>query len=130
MAFNDDLQTMLIYAADDDTINLKLLKTILSQSNFSNVKLFYSGEALLTEIETQIPDLILLDIMMPEIDGFGLFEKIKAEDLLKDIKVFIWSNLTQKKDKERAEKLKINGYLVKSDYTPASLATKLKNILN
>ncbi len=81
-------------------------------------------------LKNNLPDLILLDIMMPEIDGFGLFEKIKAEDLLKNVKVFIWSNLTQKKDKERAEKLKINGYLVKSDYTPTSLATKLKNFLN
>ncbi len=77
MAFNDDLNEMLIYAVDDDAINLKLLSTILAQSNFKNLKLFYSGEAMLTEMEDLIPDLILLDIMMPGISGYEVLEAVK-----------------------------------------------------
>jgi DNA-binding response OmpR family regulator len=76
------------------------------------------------------PDLILLDVMMPEINGFELFEKIKQEDKIKNIPIYIWSNLAQKKDKEKAEKIKVDGYLVKSEYTPADLALKVKELIN
>ncbi len=89
MAFNDELQKMLIYAADDDTINLKLLKTILSQSNFVNVQLFYSGEALLAEIENQTPDLILLDIMMPGLSGYDVLDRLKDNSELQHIPVIM-----------------------------------------
>ncbi|PKN80118.1 MAG: response regulator [Candidatus Cloacimonetes bacterium HGW-Cloacimonetes-1] len=89
MAFNDDLQKMLIYAADDDTINLKLLKTILNQSDFFNVQLFYSGEALLTEVENQIPDLILLDIMMPGLSGYDVLDRLKDNSELHHIPVIM-----------------------------------------
>jgi len=76
------------------------------------------------------PDLVLLDVMMPELDGFELYQQIKADKELKKIKVYLWSNLTQKKDKERAEKLKVDGYLVKSDFTPTTLAMKARDILD
>ncbi len=74
----NDLQDMLIYAVDDDTINLKLLSTILSQSGFSNVKIFYSGEAMLNEAQNNIPSLILLDIMMPGISGYDVLNAVKG----------------------------------------------------
>ncbi|MFA6525797.1 MAG: response regulator [Candidatus Buchananbacteria bacterium] len=80
-------------------------------------------------LKQETPDLVLLDVMMPEIDGFELFVKIRKDKDLKKIKVYIWSNLTQKKDQEKAQKLGVNGYLIKSDYTPATLAQKVKEIL-
>jgi len=75
------------------------------------------------------PDLVLLDILMPDINGFQLFEKIKADKDLKKLRVYIWSNLTQKRDREKAEKLHVDGYLIKSDYTPATLVDKVKELL-
>jgi len=119
----------LIYIADDEVNICNIIKSFLVKECYE-VETFNDGRSILEAFNKRPADMLVIDIMMPELDGFGLFEKIKAEDLLKDVKVFIWSNLTQKKDKERAEKLKIDGYLVKSDYTPASLAMKLKNILN
>jgi DNA-binding response OmpR family regulator len=80
-------------------------------------------------LKKEKPVLVLLDIMMPDIDGFSLFEQIKKEKDLGGIKIYIWSNLTQKKDKDKAAQLKVNGYLVKSDYTPASLSEKVKELL-
>jgi two-component system, OmpR family, response regulator VicR len=76
------------------------------------------------------PDLVLLDIMMPEINGFDLFAQIKKNETIKDIPIYIWSNLAQEKDKERARNLKVDGYLVKSEYTPADLAKKVKELIN
>lgn len=80
-------------------------------------------------LKKETPDLVLLDVMMPEIDGFELFVKIRKDKELKKTKVYIWSNLTQKKDQEKAQKLGVNGYLIKSDYTPATLTQKVKEIL-
>jgi len=69
---------MLIFLVDDDTINLKLLKTVLAQAGFANTLLFASGEAMLRELETTLPDLILLDIMMPGLDGYEVLGKVKT----------------------------------------------------
>lgn len=81
-------------------------------------------------LKKELPQLILLDIMMPEINGFELFDKLKKDAVLKTIPVYIWSNLTQKKELEKAKALKIDGYLIKSDFTPASLAIKVKAIID
>ncbi len=80
-------------------------------------------------LKREMPDLVLLDVIMPEIDGFKLYGMIKADAQLKKIKVYIWSNLTQKKDKDHADSLKVDGYLVKSDFTPATLSGKVKELL-
>lgn len=80
-------------------------------------------------LKKEKPSLILLDIMMPDIDGLSLFVQIKKEKELKGSKIYIWSNLTQKKEKERAAQLKVDGYLIKSEYTPATLSQKVKELL-
>jgi DNA-binding NarL/FixJ family response regulator len=54
---------------------------------------------------------------------------MKADKDLKKLRVYIWSNLTQKRDREKAEKLHVDGYLIKSDYTPATLVDKVKELL-
>ncbi len=78
MAAPPGLHDMLIFLVDDDTINLKLLKTVLAQAGFANTLLFASGEAMLRELETTLPDLILLDIMMPGLDGYEVLGKVKT----------------------------------------------------
>lgn len=87
-----------------------------------------SSEALAT-LRKEKPSLVLLDIMMPDLNGFELFEAMRKDKDLKNIKVYLWSNLTQKKEKAHAAKLKVDGYLIKSEYTPATLAQKVKEIL-
>lgn len=89
MAKVEELYQMLIYAVDDDMINLKLLKTILSQNHFEKVQIIYSGEELLKEINHELPDLILLDIMMPGMSGYEALEKIKAKNEWKHIPVIM-----------------------------------------
>lgn len=81
------------------------------------------------ELKKIKPDLVLLDIMMPDLNGWSLFEQIKKDKEIAKLKVYIWSNLTQKKDKEKAAKMKVDGYLVKSDYTPGTLSQKVKELI-
>lgn len=80
-------------------------------------------------LKKEKPSLVLLDIMMPDLNGWELFVKMKKEKDLNKIRVYIWSNLTQKKDQEQAKKLKVDGYLIKSDYTPTTLSQKVKELL-
>ena len=89
MAGDTVLNDMLIYAVDDDMINLKLLKTILTQHHFDKVQLIYSGEELLKEIHNEIPDIILLDIMMPGMSGYEALERIKKNNDWKHIPVIM-----------------------------------------
>ncbi len=89
MSTNLELQEMSIYAVDDDAINLKLLSTILSQSGFTNVKIFYSGEAMLTASEENIPSLILLDIMMPGISGYDVLQAVKGNPKMAHVPVIM-----------------------------------------
>lgn len=80
-------------------------------------------------LKKEKPDLVLLDIMMPDMDGFELFKQMRKDKNLAKTKVYIWSNLTQKKDKDQASKLKVDGFLVKSDYTPQELSGKVKELM-
>jgi len=81
-------------------------------------------------LKKEKPSLVLMDIMMPDLNGWELFVKMKKEKDLNKIKVYIWSNLTQKKDQDQAKKLKVDGYLIKSDYTPTTLSQKIKELLS
>jgi DNA-binding response OmpR family regulator len=114
---------------EDDLDLAEIYRLKMSLENIEAIVVSDPTKAI-ESLNKEIPDLILLDIMMPEINGFELFEQIKQEDKLKNIPIYIWSNLAQKKDKERADKIKVDGYLVKSEYTPADLAKKVKELIN
>lgn len=114
---------------EDDLDLAEIYRLKMSLENIEAIVVSDPTKAI-ESLNEEIPDLILLDIMMPEINGFELFEQIKQEDKLKNIPIYIWSNLAQKKDKERADKIKVDGYLVKSEYTPADLAKKVKELIN
>jgi len=104
MIEEQDLYGMVIYAVDDDTINLKLLKTILTQNKFERVELIYSGADLLKDINREIPDLILLDIMMPGISGYDVLKKIKDDPKLSHIPVIMITASPLEEDMEPLRK--------------------------
>jgi len=83
------LKKMLIYLADDDETNLKLIKTVLNQDGFSNIHTYTSGKVMLTDIRHNCPDLLLLDIMMPGFSGYEVLEWIKRDSALEHIPVIM-----------------------------------------
>lgn len=100
MAGKDELRKMLIYAVDDDRVNLKVLDSILQQSGFEQVKLMYSGTDLLNFIHMEVPDLILLDIMMPDVSGYDVLMQIKGDPKLKHIPVIMITASPLNEDRE------------------------------
>lgn len=75
-------------------------------------------------------DLILLDLMLPEIDGFEILEKIRKDPSLTGMPVIVFSNLSEEQDVKRAEQLGVKEFMVKSNFNLDELAKKVKEIVS
>ena len=80
-------------------------------------------------IKKEPPRLILLDLILPGMDGFEFLGQLKKENSTKDIPVITLSNLGQKEDKDRAISLGAADYLVKANFAPAEIVQKVRDIL-
>ena len=82
-----------ILIVDDSPANLRLLSSLLMQHGY-NVRKAISGQAALRAAEAVIPDLILLDIVMPEMDGYEICQRLKSNPKTAEIPVIFLSFLT------------------------------------
>ena len=87
------------------------------------------GEQALSIVEKEIPDIILLDILLPGMSGFELLEKLKSNEKIKNIPVIILSNLSQKSDIEKGKELKAERFLVKATLTLDEIMRQIGEIL-
>ncbi|MFA6974156.1 MAG: response regulator [Parcubacteria group bacterium] len=117
-----------IMIVEDDSFVMDIYHTKLEQENFEVIEAVNGVEAVkkLQEIE---PDLILLDIIMPYMDGLEVLQKIKSDDRLKRIPVVLLTNLSQKEEVNRGLELGANDYLIKSHFTPSEVLEKIKNYI-
>ena len=77
-----------------------------------------------------IPDLLILDITMPEMDGFELLEKIKEENIAPNSIIIFLSNRGQQSDITRAKSLGASGYIIKASSTPSEVIEQVIKIIN
>ena len=75
------------------------------------------------------PDIILLDLLIPGVDGFMILEKIRENKALLTIPVIVFSNLSEEKDIARAQKLGISEFMIKSNFTLDELTKKVKDLI-
>ena len=87
------------------------------------------GEEGVKKTKEEKPEIVLLDLMLPGIDGFGVLSQIKADPETADIPVIILSNLGQKEDIDRALKLGAADFLVKAHFTPQEIIDKIEQYL-
>ena len=112
-----------IYIVDDDKFLLDLYSVKFRNAGH-NVNMFISGEDLLNALkktDTVAPDVILLDIIMPGIGGFGALEAIRKDQLAQGAKIIILSNQGQDSDIEKAKKLGADGYIIKASAIPSEV---------
>ncbi|MBI4091082.1 MAG: response regulator [Candidatus Komeilibacteria bacterium] len=76
-----------------------------------------------------VPDLILLDIIMPKVDGFAVLKKLKENPKTKDVPVILLTNLGQDEDISRGKELGATGYLIKANNTPSEVVAKVKQYI-
>ena len=87
------------------------------------------GQAGLQKIKEYLPEVLLLDIVMPVMDGFDILQEIKKSNLLPNSKVVLLTNLGQKEDLDRGMKLGADDYIIKAHFTPTEVVDKVKQLL-
>lgn len=117
-----------ILVAEDDKFLSNAYRVKLTKAGF-DVKLAGDGQEALDVLQTFIPDIMLLDLVMPVKDGFATLEAIKADEKLKAIPVIVASNLGQKEDCDRALALGASDFVVKSDLSLDTLIQKIHGIV-
>lgn len=118
-----------ILIVEDDNFLADIYKTKLELEGFK-VTVATDGEKGLKMIQTKTPDLVLLDILLPKLDGFAILETVKqADSTVKDLPVILLTNLGQNEEVQKGLKLGAADYLIKAHFKPAEVVEKIKNIL-
>jgi DNA-binding response OmpR family regulator len=118
-----------ILIIEDDIFILDIIARKFSENNFK-VLVAKNSEQADTVLEKVIPNLILLDIILPKVDGFEILKKLKADKKLMSIPVVIFSNLGEEKDIKKARDLGAMDYLVKANLFPEEVVEKITKFLS
>ncbi len=122
-------KTTRILFIEDDELTIRTIKVFLEQQGFS-VAVAEDGERALKMLESEPkPDLILLDLVLPELNGFEVLKIIRRKMGLKT-PVIILSNLGRDEDIKRGLELGANDYLVKLQFSLQTIAGKIKDVLS
>ncbi|MFA5025277.1 MAG: response regulator [Candidatus Shapirobacteria bacterium] len=118
-----------ILIAEDDKFLSSAYRFKLTKAGF-DVQIVGDGAELLTNMGIRMPDLILLDLVMPVMDGFTTLESIRSNPRYKTIPIIVASNLGQKEDIDRTKELGATDFVVKSDMSLDSLIEKINKLVS
>jgi len=117
-----------VLIVEDDKFLRELISQKLTKEGYNAVSAV-DGEEGVKKAKEENPDIVLLDLILPGIDGFEALTKIKEDPSTNATPVIILSNLGQKEDVERGMRLGAVGYLIKAHFTPSEIVEKIKSIL-
>ena len=116
-----------VYIVEDDGFLGKILSQRIA-GDVAESTVFKTGEDALLAIEKTIPDAIIMDVMLPGMDGFTILETLKKNEKTKNIPVLMASNANQPENQERAKALGAE-FLMKALTTPVEIVDKVKEML-
>ncbi len=122
------ISNTIILVVEDDPI----LKNLLGHTFADKYTMVYAGNGIegISLMEENKPALILLDLIMPDMNGFTFLEKVRSRtDNLKSVPIIVMSNLGQPKDIERAKSLGANEYLIKVEVSVSEIIDKVQTVL-
>lgn len=123
---NNSLSILLV---EDDSFISGMYQTKLTGLGYQ-VELVEDGEVAADRLQQDpLPDLVLLDVVLPKKDGFEILEQMRGDDRTKKLPVILLTNLGQKPDVERGLKLGADDYIIKAHYTPSEVVEKIKQVL-
>lgn len=118
-----------ILIVDDDPFLLDMYSLKFSQNNFE-VHVADNGLNAVEKLKTgEKYEIIITDVIMPEMDGFEMLAKINADNLAPDAIKVILSNKSQQTDRDQGDALGVSGYIVKANSTPGEVVEQVKQIL-
>ena len=117
-----------ILLIEDDPFLVEIYTTKLKKAGFQ-VVVAGDGDEGLRKMKEKTPDLLLLDIVLPSLNGWEILRNIKKNPKLSNVKVVILSNLGERDEIEKGLKLGAVRYLVKAHYTPSEVVEEIKKIL-
>ncbi len=118
----------IILIVEDDEVLLRALYVFFHESEYT-IATATDGETAVSMAQRLNPDLILLDLLLPQMDGFQFLEKVKAMPKLKNIPVVVLSNLGDESDIKRAKALGAKDYFIKADVELSKLSENIKKVL-
>lgn len=116
---------------EDDLAIVDIYETVLKAAGFEVGTITIGSQAIeeikkIQEGKGEIPDLVLLDLILPDINGIKVLEEMRKKDRTKNLPVFILTNYTSKEIMEIGKKLGAERFLLKTDFTPSQLAEVVK----
>ncbi|MEQ1575267.1 MAG: response regulator [Vicinamibacterales bacterium] len=117
-----------ILLAEDDRFLRRACQAKLEQAGFA-VRTAVNGEEALSLARTSPPDLMLLDLLMPKLDGLGVLRAMRADSALRDITVVILSNSSKELEMQNADSLGAAGYWIKSNLSLQEICSRVRALL-
>lgn len=117
----------IIFIEDERTLQ-KMLGEALVAAGFSVVNA-NDGETGLQMVRQEMPDLVLLDLVLPKMNGFEVLRELKGDEATKDIPVMVLTNLEAAEDVEKVIALGATTYLVKANYDLPDIVAKVEEVL-
>ncbi|MBU1292351.1 response regulator [Patescibacteria group bacterium] len=117
-----------ILVIEDDKFLRELLVRKLEGTGF-NILIAVDGQEALKKVKEELPQLILLDLVLPSLDGYDILKQIKQDPQTSKIPVIILSNLGQEEEVKKGLDLGANDYLIKAHFTPDEIIRKVKAVL-
>ncbi len=119
-----------ILIVDDDSFLLDMYALKFSQNNFE-VYTASGGAQAIEKLKGGLsPDVMLMDIIMPEMDGFEMLTKINTGNLCPNCTKIVLSNKSEQADIDQGDKLGVAGYIVKANSTPVEVIDQVVSILD
>lgn len=126
-AMDEQKQKTILLVEDDDNL-ASVYETRLQAEGFITKRVANGEDALAAAVQAR-PDLILLDVMMPKVSGFDVLDILRNTPDTENVKIIMLTALSQDSDKQRAEALGVDDYLIKSQVVIADVVDKVKQHL-
>ena len=123
-----NIMKTILFIEDESTLQ-KTLGEVLTKEGYHVVSAL-DGEIGLRIAKEKKPDLILLDLILPKMNGFEVLKKIKEEEAIKDVPIIVLTNLEGMEDIQKALELGAATYLVKTNYSLEEVLEKIKKTIN
>lgn len=116
-----------VLIAEDDLMISEIYERKFTEKGYEILTAF-SGDQVLEIVKKEKVDIILLDLLLPKMDGFQVTETLRNGKYDSNIRIIISSNMSQEEDREKVMALGANGFITKSRYTPSEMVKEIERL--